>query len=200
MAKQRHRRMFRITHRTAGLWALFSMWLCVLFTISYGQEAVTQSTNMAYMMMAKWPASPTGPDAIFFQFYDEVGLYASNAAILLASLLILAVFKPKYRFAMMAVAATATSAVATGLLEKLVYRKWAGSNDTLLMAESVRESASMVEVGLGTWAFNPAVILNLGSMLVLDFAIILLSAAWALASWRISAGRAAALHVKTAAA
>lgn len=176
------------------------MWLCVLFTISYGQEAVTQSTNMVYVMMAKWAASPTGPEAIFFQFHDEVGLYASNAAILLASLLILAVFKPKYRFAMMAVAAAGTSAVATGLLEKLVYRKWAGSNDTLLMAENVRESASMAEVGLGTWAFNPAVVLNLGSMLLLDFAIIFLSSAWALASWKIASNRAAALHEKTAAA
>lgn len=176
------------------------MWLCVLFTISYGQEAVTQSTNIAYMMMARWSASPTGPDATFFRFYDEVGLYASNAAILLASLLILAVFKPKYRFAMMAVAAAATSAVATGLLEKLVYRKWAGSNDTLLMAENVREAASMASVGLDTWTFNPAAVFNLGSMLLLDFAIILLSAAWALASWRISSRRAAAFHWKTAAA
>jgi hypothetical protein len=200
MAKKIRRKLFRISHRTAGLWALFSMWLCVLFTISYGQEAVTQATNRSYVMMTRWPEPPTGPDAIFFQFHDEVGLYASNAAILLASLLILAVFRPKYRFFMMSVAAISTSAVATGLLEKLVYLKWARSNDTLLMAETVRESVSMSSLSLGTWTFSPTSVLSLGSMPLVDFAIILLSAMWALASWRIATGRAAALHGKTAAA
>ncbi|MCV9963662.1 hypothetical protein OIU34_17315 [Pararhizobium sp. BT-229] len=192
MAKKIRWRLFRITHRTSGLWTMFSIWLCALFTISYGQEAVTRSTGMAYLMMAR--ATATMDAAAFFQFHGEVGLYASHASILLVSLLILAVFKPSYRFAMMVLSVVATSAIATGLLEKLVYLKWTRSNDSLLLGEQVRASAEMAAVGLDTWVFSPDAVLDLGWMLRLDLSIIVLSSLWAIASWKISAGRSAALH------
>ena len=176
------------------------MWLCVLFTISYAQQAVNRSTSMVYLMMVKGISSADLAEATFFQFHDEVGFLALNAATLLVSLLILAVFKAKYRYAMMGIAITATLAVATGLFEKLVYFRWAGSNETLLMAETVRESAEMAAMKLGTWAIDPAAVAGLGWMMRLDLSVLLISSVWAIVSWRISAARAAALHRSTGAA
>lgn len=176
------------------------MWLCVLFTISYAQQAVTRSTSIVYLMISKGISPPEPAEGAFFQFHDEVGFYALNAATLLVSLLILAVFKPKYRHSMMGVAITATLAVSTGLLEKLVYFRWAGSNETLLMAETVRASTEMAAMELGTWVIDPAAVIGLGWMMRLDLSVLLLSSIWAIVSWRIAAARVAALHRSAGAA
>ncbi|MCS4089723.1 hypothetical protein [Rhizobium sp. BK176] len=192
-------KLFRISHRSAGQWALFSMWLCVVFAITYGQAAFARSATATYMMLAKWPASP-GPDAVVFQFHDEVGLYAANAALLLASLLIIAVFKAGYRFALMGFSVVGAAALALGLLEKMVYHKWIASNDTLLMAEEVRRMPQTASLDLGSWAFDLSALSSLDPMMIVDLAVILGSAVWAVICWKVAKGKAAAFHGKEAAA
>jgi hypothetical protein len=190
---------FRINHRSAGQWSLFSMWLCVVFVITYGQTAVARSATATYMMLARWP-SPPGLDAIVFQFHDEVGLYAANAALSLAALLIIAVLKPNYRFALMGMSAVGTWAMALGLLEKLVHHKWAGSNGTLLMADDVRHIPGMASFHLGTWSFDLSTLSAQSPMLTIDLAFMLASSTWAVICWSLAKGKTAALRAKEAAA
>ena len=190
-----NRRLFRITYRTAGVWALFSIWLCVLFTITYGQTAITKSAGSAYKMMMGMSSSFTSVEAVSFQFNDEVGLLATNATIVLVLALMLAMLRPRYRFPLMGLSVVATMAIGMGLLEKIVYSRWTGSNETLLMAERTRESASLSAIGLGSWNFNPAAIWELGGMMTLDACIILASGAWAVANLRIARRKHAALQV-----
>jgi hypothetical protein len=199
MPKLSRHRFFRVNHRSAGQWALFSMWLCVVFAITYGQAAFAKAATATYMMLAKWPAAPA-PDAVVFQFHDEVGLFAANAALLLASLLIIAVVKPAYRFALMGLSVVCASAVALGLLEKMVYQKWTTSNDTLLMAEEVRRMPETASLDLGSWALDLSALSSLGPMMIVDLAVILGSAAWSVACWKVAKEKAAALHGKEAAA
>jgi hypothetical protein len=175
------------------------MWLCVVFAITYSQSAFAKAATATYMMLAHWPAAP-GPAAVVFQFHDEVGFYAGNAALLLASLLIIAVFKPAYRFALMGLSVVCASALALGLLEKVVYQKWTTSNDTLLMAEEVRRMPETVSLDLGSWALDISALSSLDPMMIVDLAVILTSAAWAIVCWKRAKGKAAARHGKEAAA
>lgn len=191
---------FNISNRAAGTWALFSIWLSSLFTITYGQAITAKAAENASAGLIGGGASILPAETIRFQFYDEVGLYVSNATILMSAILILAIYKPKFRFQLMGLSLFGAAAIALGLIEKIVYAKWAGAIDTLPIAEQIRESDAMRLISVDTWSFNPLVVGSLGGMLQVDLALIMASAMWAVAVRAVVRRKHAALETATASA
>jgi len=182
---------FRINHRNAGIWSLFSMWLAVLFAITYWQTLATGAAYSAYAMMLDPLPAVASPHAALFRFQDDAGVHAANATVLLLLCLMLGVLRPRYRFPLMTASVAGTFAVASGILEKSVYATWAAGNENLLAAETVRASAGMASRSVGEWTPRLRTLLDLDPMLQIDLAVMVAAAAWAVACLLVSRKRMA---------
>jgi hypothetical protein len=175
--------VWKISHRSAGLWALLSIWLCALFTITYTQQLNWTVSELSYTIFTgdSVGADKTagGAARLLVVFLDEVALTAGNATVLVLLALMLAVFRPKHRFRLMAATLAGTAMIACGLLEKIVYAKWAGGDSMFLIAETAKRSDKLAAIDPGSFALNPAVLLDLGPMMLGQLAVSATAAALA---------------------
>jgi hypothetical protein len=166
---------YRITRASADMWSFFTIWLCTLFSVSYGQLAANRAAA-GYYLSSTGDLSAAGPLITLFQFHNEVALYASHATILLALAMVLAVLKPEYRPALCGASVAGTLLVAFGYLEKIVHMNWERTNDLFLQAKTIEQAQGLAHVT--SWWPDISVTESAGPMLLADLAFLIATAAW----------------------
>ena len=132
--------LFKPCQQSLGIWSLVGSWLALLFTMAYAQLNQMKAAEAVSFLVIKDADPNQVLSAGRFEFFDAVGLLGYHAATVLAMCLIVGAIKEAYRFPSMIIAVVLAIGVSLGVLEHIALSGMALTNESILVAEQVRDS------------------------------------------------------------